>query len=83
MSVCVGQRRLVRSSVDAKVNQLPQTAGNAVTDLSQRIGSSEMAKQHRHQLVPARKSLRPPLCAMFADQLFKLDSWYLAEELTE
>jgi hypothetical protein len=52
--------------------QLPFATSQAATDLAQRMGSSQLAKQHGHELAPTRETPRVPLGLVFLDCLFEL-----------
>jgi len=56
------------------VLQLAFGGRQAATDLAQRLGSPELAKQHRHKLIPAAEPARMPLGLMLLNQSFKLQS---------
>ncbi|HEY8669634.1 MAG TPA: hypothetical protein VIL63_02240, partial [Terriglobales bacterium] len=68
MLVGIRQRRFIRRYADAEVNQFAQTTGKPVADLAQRVGVSELAKQHRHQLSPATEPLGSSFRTVFLHQ---------------
>jgi len=72
MLVGVRQRRADRSPPHAQVLQFPFARRQASTDFSQRLRSTQLAKQHRHELIPTAETTRLPLGFMLLNQSFKL-----------
>src|SRR5688572_15944294 len=58
MFVRIGQGGFRWSSLHAQMNQFPQTATQPIADLSQRVRTGQLTKQHGHKLGPATKPLR-------------------------
>jgi hypothetical protein len=67
MLVGIRQGGLVRSLIDAEMDQLAQTAGQPVADLAQRIGVAQLAEQHGHELGPTIETLGCALGLMLLD----------------
>ncbi len=80
MRIGIGQGGSRRSD-DPQMTELPLRGGKAVTDLSKRLRSAKLAKQHRHELRPARKPTGMPLGAMVANLFVELDSRKKLEDL--
>ena len=79
----VGERGLLRCLIDAQVGELAQAAGQAVADLAQGVGLSQLAEQHGHELSPAGEPLRTALGAVSLDQCRELRSREVLQQLTE
>jgi hypothetical protein len=72
MLIRIRQRSSFRR-VNPQVLKLALTAAKSVDNLSQRVRSSELAKQHAHKLTPAGKAFSAALCIVFFDHLMKLN----------
>jgi hypothetical protein len=48
--------------------QLCYAAGQAAAHLSQRLRIPQLAKQHAHKMIPARKSFGVPISAVFTNE---------------
>ena len=81
--VGIGQGGAAGRLGDPEMNQLAQTAGQAVADLAQRIGAAELAEQHRDQLRPAGKALGVTLGVVLLDQRGELRPRKMLEQLIE
>jgi hypothetical protein len=68
---------------DPYVHQSPEAAPQAVADLAQRIGTPQLAEQHRDELRPAGKAFGGPLGTVFLDESGKLGSWEVLKQLIE
>ena len=55
--VGIGQGRAAGRFGNPNMHQTPQAAAQAVTNLAQRIGASQLAEQHGDELRPAGKAL--------------------------
>ena len=53
---------------DAEMHQTAQTTGQAVADVAQGIGATQLAKEHGDELRPAGKALGGALGLMFVNQ---------------
>src|SRR5215831_460741 len=79
--VGVRQRRSSGCLSDAEMHQPAQTTGHAIADLAQRIGASELAKEHGYELRPATKSLGGAFGAVFLNQSGELGAGEMLEQL--
>ena len=52
--------------------ELPETTGQTVTDLSQRMGLAQLAEEHRDIMAPTGKTLGRKLGAGLPDKSFKV-----------
>jgi hypothetical protein len=68
---------------DAEMHQPAQTTGHAIADLAQRIGASQLAKEHGYELRPASKSLGGAFRAVFLNQSGELGAGEMLEQLIE
>jgi len=82
MLVGVGQRR-ARGGLDAQVLELALATAQAAADLPQRMGTSELAEQHRHELTPAGEATGVALRARLLDQGLEFGARKQLEELAE
>ena len=57
--------------LQSQMVQLSHTAGQAAANLSQRLGLAQLAKQHAHKLIPARKSFGVPISSMLTNDASK------------
>ena len=69
--------------VDAQMAQLSLARSQPIGDLAQRLGASELAERHRHELSPAREAFRLALSIMLLHQLGELSARKELEYLTE
>ena len=65
------------------MDQAPQAAAQAVADLAQRIGASELTEQHRNELRPAGKALGITLGGVPLHQRGELRPREVLEQLIE
>ena len=79
----IGQRGAAGSFGNAQVHQSAEAAGQAVTNLAERIGTAELAKQHGDELSPAAKTLGGVLGAVFLHQRGELSTGKMLEQLIE
>ena len=68
MHVGVGQVGLARTPGDPEMHQLPHAAGEAVADLTQRVGMGQLTKQHGGELRPACEPFGVALAVMLVHQ---------------
>jgi len=52
--------------------QLPETTGQAITNLPQRMGLAQLAEEHRDLMAPTGKTLGRKLGAGLPDKSFKV-----------
>ena len=65
------------------MHQPPQAAAQAVADLAQRIGASELTEQHGDELRPAGKALGVTLSGVLLHECGELSSGKVLEQLIE
>ena len=65
------------------MHQSPQAAAQAVADLPQGIGASELAEQHGDELRPATEALGGTFSAVLLDKGGKLQPGKMLEQLIE
>jgi hypothetical protein len=65
------------------MRQFPDAAAQAVADLAQRIGASQLAEQHGDELRPAGKALGGALGSVLLDQRGELGAGKMLEQLIE
>jgi hypothetical protein len=63
------------------MNEFSQTAAQAITDFTQRVGTRQLTKQHGHELSPTRKPFCPVFGSMLADQRRKFRPRKMFEKL--
>jgi hypothetical protein len=63
------------------MDQPPQTTPEAVADLAQGIGASELTEQHGNELRPAGKALGVTLSGVLLDECGELGSGKVLEQL--
>ena len=83
MFVGVREGGFVGRLLDSEVDQLAEAAGEAVADLSQRVGVCELAEKHGYEMGPGRESLGMPLSSVLSDQRNELCTGEVLKELTE
>src|SRR5215471_6506873 len=83
MFVGVGQRRTVRRFINPQMRQFPFATRKPVANLSQRVGTSQLAEHHRDKLIPAAKTTGMALGFSFPNQKLKFASRKKLENLTE
>jgi hypothetical protein len=71
VSVGISQGRMTRGS-NAQMLQLPLAASKASDNLTEGMGSAQLAEEHGHKLVPTRESLGITFCLGDHYQLLKL-----------
>ena len=59
--VRIGQRRALRRFLQPQMHHFAQRRAQPAADLPQRVRRTQLAEQHRHELVPAAETLRPAL----------------------
>jgi len=79
----IGQIGFARLAIDSKVDQLAETASQAVANLTQGIGMRQLAEQHGRQLSPASEALGMTLTLVLFNQGGEFVSRNLFEKLTE
>jgi hypothetical protein len=65
------------------VHELAQTTRESIADLSQRVGTRQLAEEHRNALRPATESLGPTFGIVPLDQGREFRPWDLPKNLTE
>jgi hypothetical protein len=65
------------------MHQASQTASQAVADLAQRIGASELTEQHGDELRPTSKALGVTLSGVLLYECGELGSGKMLEQLIE
>ena len=70
----IGQGGMARSR-DAQMSQLPLAASKTSANLTERMGTTQLAKQHGHKLTPAAKTFRITFGMGFFHYVLKLDSF--------
>jgi hypothetical protein len=65
------------------MHEPPEAAAQAVADLAQRIGASELTEQHGDELRPAGKALGVTLSGVLFDECGELGSGKVLEQLIE
>src|SRR5262245_12723138 len=83
MFVGVGQRRTVRRFINPQMRQFPFATRKPVANLSQRVGTSQLAEHHQNKLIPAAKTTGMGLGFSFPNQKLKFASRKKLENLTE
>lgn len=63
--VRIGQRRALRRLLQPQVHHLAQRRAQPAADLTQRVRRTQLAEQHRHELVPTAETLSPALRIQF------------------
>jgi hypothetical protein len=65
------------------MDQPPQAAAQAIADLAQRIGATQLTEQHGNELRPAGKALGVTLRGVLLDECGELGSGKVLEQLIE
>jgi hypothetical protein len=65
------------------MHEPPEAAAQAVADLAQRIGASELTEQHGDELRPAGKALGVTLSGVLLDECGELGAGKVLEQLIE
>ena len=81
--VGIGEGGAARRSGNADMDQPPQTAAQAVANLAQRIGASQLTEQHGDELRPAGKALGVTLSGVLLYECGELDAGKVLEQLIE
>jgi hypothetical protein len=81
--VGVGQGATAGRLGNPQVHQASQATGQAITDLAQGVGASELAEQHGHELRPAGKALGGTLGIVLLDECGELGAREMLEQLIE
>ncbi len=80
--VGIGQRGPARR-LDAQMRQLAFAALKPALNLAQRMRTSQLTKQHGHQMTPAGKALGPLLSTGDLDQTLEVVARHELEHLAE
>ena len=83
MHVGVGQAGRARPPGDPEMHQLPHAAGEAVADLTERVGMSQLTEQHGGELRPAGEPFGVALALMGVHQSGELVARHFVKQLTE
>ncbi len=83
MLIGIGQGGAARRFGDPQMDESPEAAGQAVADLAQRVGASQLAEQHGNDLRPAGKALGVTLGGVLLHQRGKLRPREMLEQLIE
>ena len=83
MFIGIGQGGAARRFGDPNVDQPPQAAREAIADLAQRIGTSQLTEQHGDELRPAGKALGVTLSGVLLYECRELGSGKVMEQLIE
>ena len=78
----VSQAGMARSS-NAQMLQLPLTASKTSANLTEGMGSAQLAKQHGHELAPTCKSFSITFCLGDHDQMLKLHTRKQLQQLAK
>ena len=81
--VGIGPGRAARLPENPHMHQPPQAATQAIADLAQRIGVSQLTEQHGDELRPASKALGGTLSGVLLYECGKLSSGKVLEQLIE
>ena len=79
----VTQRRRFRTLFDSQMQQLAFHCCQPAADLSLALGMTQLAIQHRHELLPAAETARMPLPVVLFYGGFKLQPREKLQNLTE
>ena len=83
MFVSIGQGRAAGRSGNPHMHQSTQAAAQAVADLAQRIGASQLTEQHGDELRPAGKTFGGTLRSVLLYECGELGSGKVLEQLIE
>ena len=83
MFVGIGQGRAARRPDNPYMYQPPQAAAQAVADLAQRIGASELTEQHGDELRPTGKAFSGTLCTVLLHECREFGSGKVLKQLIE
>ena len=83
MLVGIGQGGAARRPGDSHMYQPSQAAAQAIADLAQRIGASQLTEQHGDELRPAGEALGVTLSSVFLDECCELGAGKMLEQLIE
>ena len=83
MFVGIGQGGAARRLGNPHMHQPPEAAAQAVADLAQLIGASELTEQHGDELRPARKALGVTLSGVLLYECGELGSGKMLKQLIE
>jgi len=81
--VGIGKGGAARRPGNPYMHQPAQAAAQAVADLAQGIGASQLTEQHGHKLRPAGKALGITLRGVLLDECGKLGPGKVLEQLIE
>ena len=79
MLVGIRQGGAARRLVDSHMHQPPEATAEAVADLAQRIGASELTEQHGNELGPAGKAFGGTLGGVLLDECGELGTGKVLE----
>ena len=82
MRIGVGERR-PGGGRDAQVDELALATLEAPFNLPQRVGAPQLAKEHRHELAPARQAFAPVFRPGLLDDALKVRPGNELENLTK
>jgi hypothetical protein len=82
MFIGIGQGRM-RGSSDPQMPKLPFTTSKASTNLTKRMGTSQLTKQHGDELTPTGESFSMTLCLSHRNQLLKLQTRKQLQQLAK
>jgi hypothetical protein len=80
--VGIGQSGMARSC-NTQMSQLPLAASKASGNLSQGMGPTQLAEEHRYKLIPTRKPFGMAFCLRDRYQLLELQSRKQLQQLTK
>src|SRR5690606_29724644 len=81
--VCIGQSRAARCMLDPHMHQSPEAAPQAVADLAQGIGASQLTEQHGDELRPAGETFGGTLGVVLLNECSELGARKMLEQLIE
>jgi hypothetical protein len=76
-------RRLLANGTWSILLELPLATGQSTADLAKTVCAAELAKQHSHDLPPARKSFGRVIGTMFFYGMFTINAWEQLQQLGE
>ena len=83
MLVGIGKGGFIGRFANAEMNQFSEATAEAIADLAEGIGMSELAEQHRDQLRPAAEAFGAPFGRVLFDQRREFRAGKMLEELIE
>jgi hypothetical protein len=79
----IGESGTFRRIRNAQVLEFSFAAGQSPTDLTEAVGSAELAEKHGDELPPAAEPLCGVIGSVLLDGLFEFQSWEQLQELRE